>query len=177
ELLNSIGRTRGLRAFFVMGSNPAVSAPNAQRVRDRLQSLEFLAVADFFLSETAQMAHVVLPSAQWAEEEGTLTSLEGRVLMRRRVREPPDGVRTDVDILCELGCRLGHRRQFTYDNTEAVFDELRRATRGGPADYSGITYARIDATHGVFWPCPSHDHAGTPRLFAETFPTENGRAR
>jgi assimilatory nitrate reductase catalytic subunit len=176
ELLSSIGRARGLRSLLVMGSNIAVSAPNAQVFRERLKSLEFLVVADFFLSETAEMAHVVLPSAQWAEEEGTLTNLEGRVLMRRRVIEPPDGVRTDIDILCELGRRLGHRRQFSYANTEAVFDELRRATRGGPADYSGISYARINATDGVFWPCPSLDHAGTPRLFTDTFPTANGRA-
>src|SRR5438552_13358286 len=139
ELLSSIGRARGVRSLFVMGSNIAVSAPNAQMIRERLKALDFLVVADFFPSETAQMAHVVLPSAQWAEEEGTLTNLEGRVLMRRRVNEPPEGVRTDIDILCELGRRLGHRRQFSYPNTEAVFDELRRATRGGPADYSGIT--------------------------------------
>src|SRR5205823_2314807 len=83
------------------------------------------------LSETAQYAHVVLPSAQWAEEDGTLTNLEGRVLMRRRAIDPPDGVRTDIDILLELGRRLGHRKQFTYSNTESIFDELRRATRGG----------------------------------------------
>jgi assimilatory nitrate reductase catalytic subunit len=176
ELLNSIGRARGLRSLLVMGSNIAVSAPNAPLIRERLTALEFLVVADFFPSETAQMAHVVLPSAQWAEEEGTLTNLEGRVLMRRRVNAPPEGVRTDIDILCELGQRLGHRRQFSYANTEAVFDELRRATRGGPADYSGISYARIDATDGVFWPCPSVDHAGTPRLFTDTFPTDTGRA-
>ena len=176
ELLSSIGRARGLRSLLVMGSNIAVSAPNARMFRERLKSLEFLVVADFFLSETADMAHVVLPSAQWAEEEGTLTNLEGRVLMRRRVIEPPEGVRTDIDVLCELGRRLGHRRQFSYADTEAVFDELRRATRGGLADYSGISYARINATDGVFWPCPSLDHAGTPRLFTDTFPTENGRA-
>jgi len=176
ELLTSIGRARGVRSMLVMGSNFAVSAPNAQAVRERLAALEFLAVADFFLSETAQFAHVVLPSAQWAEEEGTLTNLEGRVLMRRRVIDPPAGVRTDIEILSELGRRLGHRRQFTYATTEAVFDELRRATRGGAADYSGISYARIEASDGVFWPCPSLDHPGTPRLFAETFPTDNGRA-
>ena len=96
ELLNSIGRARGVRAMLVMGSNVAVSAPNAQAVRERLNSLDFLVVADFFLSETAEFAHVVLPSAQWAEEEGTLTNLEGRVLMRRRAIEPPDGARTTV---------------------------------------------------------------------------------
>ena len=176
ELLNSIGKARGLRSLLVMGSNIVVSAPNAQLVSERLRSLEFLVVADFFLSETAQMAHVVLPAAQWAEEDGTMTNLEGRVLLRRRVTEPPEGVRTDVDILCDLGQRLGHRRQFTYAGSEAVFDELRRATRGGPADYSGISYERIAATDGVFWPCPSLDHPGTPRLFADTFPTDNGRA-
>ena len=177
ELLNSIGKARGLRGLLVMGSNLAVSAPNVQLVRERMQSLECLVVADFFLSETAQMAHVVLPAAQWAEEDGTMTNLEGRVLMRRRVAAPPEGVQTDVDILCELGRRFGHRRQFTYADTEAVFDELRRATRGGPADYSGISYARITASDGIFWPCPTVDHPGTPRLFTDAFPTENGRAR
>jgi assimilatory nitrate reductase catalytic subunit len=177
ELLNSIRRARGIRSLLVMGSNVAVSAPNARLVRERLAAIDFLVVADFFLSETAQLAHVVLPSAQWAEEEGTLTNLEGRVLMRRRVTAPPDGVRTDIEILCGLGQRLGHRRQFSYASTEAVFDELRNATRGGPADYSGMSYARIDGGVGVFWPCPSPGHPGTPRLFTDAFPTSNGRAR
>jgi assimilatory nitrate reductase catalytic subunit len=176
ELLNSIGRPRGVRSMLVMGSNVAVSAPNAQVVRERLKSLEFLVVIDFFLSETAEFAHVVLPSAQWAEEDGTLTNLEGRVLMRRRAIEPPDGVRTDIEILSELGRRLGHRKQFTYSSTEAIFDELRRATRGGVADYAGISYGRIERSDGVYWPCPSLDHPGTPRLFVDTFPTDTGRA-
>ena len=177
ELLNSIGRASGIRALLVMGSNIAVSAPHATAIHARLKALEFLVVSDFFLSETAQMADVVLPSAQWAEEDGTLTNLEGRVLMRRRVIDPPEGVRTDLDTLCAIGQKLGHARQFSYSSTEAVFDELRRATRGGPADYSGISYARLEAGDGVFWPCPALDHAGTPRLFADAFPTENGRAR
>jgi len=177
ELLNSIGRTRGVRSMLVMGSNIAVSAPNSHGVRDKLTALDFLVVADFFLSETAQFAHVVLPSAQWAEEDGTLTNLEGRVLMRRRAVDPPAGVRTDIEILTDLGRRLGHRRQFTYASTEAIFDELRRATRGGVADYSGISYERIGSSVGIYWPCPSPDHPGTPRLFADTFPTSNGRAR
>jgi assimilatory nitrate reductase catalytic subunit len=96
--------------------------------------------------------------------------------MRRRAIEPPDGARTDIDILCDLGSRLGHRRQFTYPNTEAIFDELRRATRGGIADYSGISYERIASNDALYWPCPSTDHPGTPRLFADSFPTDNGRA-
>jgi len=177
ELLNSIGRTSGIRALLVMGSNIVVSAPHATSIHARLKALEFLVVSDFFLSETAQMADVVLPSAQWAEEDGTQTNLEGRVLKRRRAINPPEAVRTDVDMLCAIGRKLGHPRQFSYNDTEAVFDELRQATRGGPADYSGITYARLESGSGIFWPCPSLDHPGTPRLFADSFPTESGRAR
>src|SRR5262249_27129390 len=78
---------------------------------------------------------------------------------------------------CAIGRKLGHSRQFAYTSTEAVFDELRHATQGGPADYSGITYAKLAAGDGVFWPCPTVDHGGTPRLFGDSFPTENGRAR
>jgi assimilatory nitrate reductase catalytic subunit len=177
ELLTSIGRGGGIRALLVMGSNVAVSAPNATQVYQRLKALDCLVVADFFLSETAELADVVLPCTQWAEEEGTMTNLEGRVLRRRRAIEPPAGVRSDIEILCSLGQRLGHRRQFSYAEPRDVFEELRNATRGAPADYSGITYERIETDQGVFWPCPSLDHPGTPRLFAEAFPTESKRAR
>jgi assimilatory nitrate reductase catalytic subunit len=177
ELLTSVGRGGGIRALMVMGSNVAVSAPNATLVYERLNKLDFLVVADFFRSETAELADVVLPCTQWAEEEGTMTNLEGRVLRRRKAIEPPAGVRSDLEILCALGQRLGHRRQFSYANSHEVFEELRRATRGGPADYSGITYERVEAEQGVFWPCPAIDHPGTPRLFANTFPTPSQRAR
>lgn len=175
ELLDALGTA--VRGLFIMGSNPMVSAPDARRVARRLRSLETLVVADFFLSETAAIADVVLPSAQWAEEDGTLTNLEGRVLLRRRVTAPPDGVRTDVAILSGLATALGHGAGFRHATTEAVFDELRLATAGGLADYSGITYTRIEREGGVFWPCPAADHPGTPRLFADRFPTASGRAR
>jgi assimilatory nitrate reductase catalytic subunit len=144
---------------------------------DRLQQLDFLVVADFFLSESAELADVVLPSAQWAEEEGTMTNLEGRVIHRRRAMLPPGQVRTDIEILCALADRLGKRALFPYAGPADVFEELRHATRGGAADYSGISYARIDAEHGVFWPCGEEGHPGSARLFAETFPTPTGKAR
>jgi assimilatory nitrate reductase catalytic subunit len=175
ELLNSLGRD--IRALFVVGFNPAVSAPEARQVHDRLRSLDTLIVSDFFPSETAQLADIVLPSAQWAEEDGTMTNLEGRVVRRRRAVAPPDGVRTDLEILTALAERLGHGRSFARATPREVFDELRRASQGGVADYFGITYERIDAEDGVFWPCPSTDHPGTPRLFADGFPTASGRAR
>lgn len=176
EMLDSLGAEDGVRALLVMGSNIAVSAPDAGRVRSRLEALDFLAVADFFLSETAAMADVVLPSAQWAEEEGTLTNLEGRVILRRRAALPPAGVRTDAQVLKALAVRLGRGAYFT-DVPREIFDELRRASAGGHADYAGITYQRIVEQNGVFWPCPSEDHPGTPRMFLDGFATPDGRAR
>jgi assimilatory nitrate reductase catalytic subunit len=175
--LESIGTGDGVRAMFVMGSNIAVSAPDGIRVGERLRALDCLVVADFFLSETASLADVVLPSAQWAEEDGTTTNLEGRVIRRRRAVEPPAGVKTDLEILCAVAAALGKRRCFSFGGPRDVFEELRRASSGGLADYSGITYERLDADDGVFWPCPAVDHPGTPRLFAESFPTPSGRAR
>ena len=177
ELLDSLGQEAGIRSLLVLGSNVVVSAPNAVNVAERLRSLDFLVVSDFFLSETAQMADVVLPSVQWAEEEGTMTNLEGRVIRRRRAYDPPAGTLTDMELLCQLAERLDRGRYFSYADPEAVFEELRAASAGGVADYSGITYDKIEASQGVFWPCPSADHPGTPRLFTDRFPTPSGKAR
>jgi assimilatory nitrate reductase catalytic subunit len=178
ELIGRMGED--VRALFVMGSNLAVSAPDGGNVEARLKALDFLVVCDFFLSETASLADVVLPSAQWAEEEGTMTNLEGRVILRQRAMGPPAGVRTDLEIISLVAEALGKRPFFLSHTPRDVFAELTRASAGGLADYSGITYERIEAEAGVFWPCPAPDeqaHPGTPRLFAETFPTPNGRAR
>jgi assimilatory nitrate reductase catalytic subunit len=183
ELLDALGTD--IRALLLMGSNPVVSAPHASHVEERLRSLDFLAVADVVLSETAAMADVVLPVTQWAEETGTTTNLEGRVLLRRRALTPPDGVRSDLEVLHGLAERLGGdeglEKKFPAD-PEEVFEELRRASAGGPADYSGITYRRLAEGEGVFWPCPAtgtapEGAAGTPRLFLDRFPTPDGRAR
>ena len=177
ELLQSCGTEGGVRALFVMGFNALVSSPAAGEVEARLSALDFLAVSDFFLSETAKMADVVLPSAQWAEEDGTMTNLEGRVIRRKRAVAAPIGVGSDIGVLVGLAERLGKRKYFNYSTPEDVFNELARATRGAPADYSGITYAKIDAQRGVFWPCPSAEHPGTPRLFLDAFATPTGKAR
>jgi len=176
EMLDRLGTDGGVRALIVLASNIVVSAPDSERVKKRLRALDFLVVSDIFLSDTAAEADVVLPTAQWAEEEGTMTNLEGRVLHRRRALPPPDGVLDDLSMLTALADRLGRGKYFTGD-PRAVFDELRRASAGGIADYSGITYERIDAEQGVFWPCPSIEHPGTPRLFADSFPTADGKAR
>ena len=177
EMIDSIGDEGGLRGLLVFGSNLAVASPNASEVRGKLSQLELLVVCDSFLNETTEHAHVVLPIAQWAEESGTVTNLEGRVILRRKTLNAPRGVLQDTEILCRLAERLGYGEHFRYADSEAIFEELRRATAGGKADYSGITYRRLEQEQGVFWPCPSEDHPGTPRLFARRFSFPDGRAR
>jgi assimilatory nitrate reductase catalytic subunit len=177
EMLDSIGPQGGIRGLLVFGSNVGVASPNANHIKSKLAQLELLVVADAFLNDTTEGAHVVLPIAQFAEEEGTLTNLEGRVILRQRVRPAPPGVKTDLEILCALAARLGVSKGFSFDSAEAVFDELRAATRGAKADYSGIDYPKIRAGQGVFWPCPAPEHPGTPRLFERRFAHPSGRAR
>jgi assimilatory nitrate reductase catalytic subunit len=181
ELLGSIGgpgggEPGGVRGLLVMGSNLLVSAPDAAALSERFKALDLLVVADLFLSETASRADVVLPVAQWAEEEGTMTNLEGRVILRRRAMAPPPGVWTDLAILAALAARLGRPAGFSGD-ARTTFAEFRRATAGGPADYAGVTWERIAAEQGVFWPCPDEGHPGTKRLFLDRFATPDGRAQ
>ena len=184
-----LAEARPLRVRHVCGSSGTASAVSscwrrtsssprltAAQLGERLRGLDLLVVADLFLSETAAHADVVLPVAQWAEDEGTMTNLEGRVLLRRRVKPPPEGVWTDAQILAALADRLGSGRHFSAD-PRAIFEEFRRATAGGAADYAGITYDRIVREDGVFWPCPAESHPGSRRLFHERFATADGRAR
>jgi assimilatory nitrate reductase catalytic subunit len=176
ELLAALGTPGGPRALLLFGSNPVVSAPHSTCTEERLDALEFLAVADFVPSETAIRADVVLPTTQWAEETGTVTNLEGRVLLRRAALPKPPTARSDLEIIAALAERLAAPGRFDVEPAK-VFDELRAASAGGIADYSGITYERIVAETGVFWPCPGEGHPGTPRVFLKSFATPDGRAR
>ncbi|MFB9660764.1 molybdopterin oxidoreductase family protein [Glycomyces mayteni] len=174
ELLRKCGEE--VRMLFVLGSNPVVSAPRAARVADRLKDLDCLVSLDFVMSETARLAEVVLPVTQWAEEDGTMTNLEGRVIRRRSLRPAPGEVRSDLWIMSELAARLDAPGAYSTD-PEAVFAELGRASAGGKADYSGITYGRME-TQSFQWPVPAPDHDGTPRMFTDLrFFTPDGRAR
>nr|WP_312864620.1 molybdopterin oxidoreductase family protein [Saccharopolyspora phatthalungensis] len=177
ELLDALGTTEGPRALLVFGSNPVVSAPNAGHIVDRLSSLDLLVVADFVPSETAQLADVVLPVTQWAEEEGTMTNLEGRILRRRRLQVPPGHARSDLEVLHGLAVRLGEPGHRYPTSPREVFEELCRASAGGKADYAGITYERLDAGEALHWPCPDAEHPGTPRLFLDGFAHPDGFAR
>ena len=176
EMLRNCGTQGGVQALLVLGCNLLVSAPASGQLRERLEALDLLVVVDPFLSETAAIADVVLPTTQWAEEDGTMTNLEGRILLRRQMVPPIPGVRTDSVIIKDLADRLGRGQFFTAD-PRAIFEELRAASAGGPADYSGVTWERITAEQGVFWPCPGENHPGTPRPFLDRFNTPSGRAK
>ncbi|MGF6832597.1 assimilatory nitrate reductase catalytic subunit [Paenarthrobacter sp. TE4293] len=174
ELLKSLGRPDGVRCLFVHGANVVVSAPDTNAVLQGLRSLDFLVVCDFFMSETAAEADLVLPVTQWAEEEGTLTNLEGRVIRRRRALSPPPGVRSELWLMARLAELLEAPSTFS-DDPETVFEELRLASAGGLADYSGIDYAMLDNGEAAYWPYPVGS-TGTPRLFADGFAHADGRA-
>lgn len=145
--------------------NPLVSLPDQNFVREALEKLEFFVAIDFFLSESAQHADLVLPTLLMEEDDGTTTNVEGRVIRHRKVVEGPPGCRSDWRIACDVAARLGTGGGFAYRNTREIFDELRLCSRGSTNDYYGITWEKIDENMGVFWPCPSLDHPGTPRLF------------
>ncbi|MET4540641.1 assimilatory nitrate reductase catalytic subunit [Arthrobacter bambusae] len=174
ELLKSLGQPDGVKCLFVHGANVVVSAPDTNAVIRGLRSLDFLVVCDFFMSETAAEADLVLPVTQWAEEEGTLTNLEGRVIRRRRALSPPPGVRSELWLMARLAELLEAPSTFS-DDPETVFEELRLASAGGLADYSGIDYAMLDRGEAAYWPYPAGS-TGTPRLFADGFAHADGRA-
>ncbi|WP_456238742.1 molybdopterin oxidoreductase family protein [Paenibacillus athensensis] len=176
ELLQKVDEGE-IQALIVLGSNPLVSSPNSRMVERALQKLKLLVVIDMFETETARYAHWLLPGSSFLEGEGTLTNLEGRVFHRPQALALPGESKLDYRILCELAAALGRGAFFQYNGIEDVFNELTRATAGGKADYSGITYERLQREKGVFWPCPSPDHPGTPHMFETTFAHPDGKAR
>jgi assimilatory nitrate reductase catalytic subunit len=163
---------------LVLSTNPVLSMPDTPFVCKALDSLEYLVVLDPFMSETAEMADVVLPSAMWVEDEGTVTNLEGRMLKINHAAEAPGEARPDWWILREIARRMGRGEFFQYDSPREIFEELRLATKGGAADYSGLTWEKIEAANGgVFEPCVSDEDTGEPQLFKERFAHPDGKAR
>ncbi len=156
-----------IRGLLNICCNPLVSHPDTNYLREALERLDLLVVIDFFLSETARYADVVLPGSLHEEEEGTSTTAEARVVRIRAAVDPPGNARRDTWILLEIARRLGKSDFFPCETSEDIFNELRRASAGGTADYAGITYERIEKEMGVFWPCPEEGHPGTPRLFED----------
>jgi assimilatory nitrate reductase catalytic subunit len=166
-----------IKSCLVICSNLMVSLPDNAVVARALDNLDPLVVIDFFMSETAERADVVLPGSVWCEDEGTTTNLEGRVIKINQAANPPGEGKRDWEIVCELARRLGRGQFFDFHSSREIFDELRRASKGGIADYAGITWEKIDRQSGVFWPCKTEDDPGSPRLFTERFAHKDGLAR
>jgi assimilatory nitrate reductase catalytic subunit len=164
------GEIKGLLSICF---NPVVSLPDNNFVREALSKLEFYVTIDFFMSETARYADVVLPGSLHEEDEGTATQVEGRIIRINKAVDPPGEAKADWQIIQDIAKALGRERGFTFNSPGEMFEELRAASAGGVVDYSGVTYERIEENMGVFWPCPSETPAGvpapgpqgTPRLF------------
>jgi predicted molibdopterin-dependent oxidoreductase YjgC len=160
------GKVKGL---YIAGENPAADYPDIGRVQKALAGLDFLVVQDCFLSETASLAHVVLPAVTFAEKEGTYTNSERRLQRVRPALKPRGEARPDLWIFQELAKRLG--AAWNSFSPRKVMDEI----RGLVNLHGGMDFARLEAPRGLPWPCPSPDHLGTEILYADGFP--RGKAR
>jgi assimilatory nitrate reductase catalytic subunit len=164
EILRKVERGE-VRGMLSISFNPLVSLPDNAFVRRALEKLEFYAAVDFFLTESARHADVVLPGSLHEEDEGTVTTAEGRVIRIRKAIDSPGDARQDWRIVQDIARALRREHGFTFTGPREIFDEMRAASKGGVADYAGITYEKIEANYGVFWPCRDEADAGTPRLF------------
>lgn len=168
EMMNAAEKGE-IRAMYIMGENPMISDPDIQHVKESLESLEFLVVQDIFMTETAELADVVLPAAAWAEKDGTYTSTERRVQYIRKAVEPPGDAREDWDIICDLAKRMG-AEGFDFNSPAEIFEEIRKVT----PQYAGMNPERLSKPEGLHWPCPDESHPGTPILHTEQFATPDG---
>jgi formate dehydrogenase alpha subunit len=159
------GKIKGL---YVMGENPVISDPDSNHVREALEKLEFLAINEIFLSDTAQYADVILPAASFAEKDGTFTNTERRIQKIRKAIEPVGQAKPDWEILCEIAQRCNYRGM-KYNHPSEIMDEVAELT----PIYAGINYGRLDP-FGLRWPCPSKDHPGTVYLHKDKFTKGKG---
>jgi predicted molibdopterin-dependent oxidoreductase YjgC len=156
-----------IKGLYIMGENPMVSDPDLTHVEEALKNLDFLVVQDIFLTETARLAHVVLPAVTFAEKDGTFTNTERRVQRVRKAVEPVGQSRSDREIIADLAKRMGS--PMSSDSVEDVFEEIRSLT----PSYGGITYERLEK-EGLQWPCPDAEHPGTPYLYKDGFTRGKG---
>ncbi len=157
-----------LKGLYIMGENPMVSDPDSEHVRHSLQNLSLLVVQDIFLTETAELADIVLPAACWAEKEGTYTNTTRTVQRIRKAVEAPDEALTDWKIITNLARKLG--AGWEYQSASEIFDDIARCT----PSYAGMSYDRLDKAP-LSWPCPTPDHPGTPNLHVGKFARPNGK--
>jgi len=167
-----VGRESPVRGLYIMGENPIISDPDVAHAEDWFLNLDFLAVQDLFLTESARCADVVLPGASFAEKDGTFVNTERRIQLSRKAIDPPGQARGDLDIVLDLSRRLGVPTP--YATAAEVFDEIARVT----PNWRGVSHARLaDRVAGLQYPVPDGAHEGTAFLFEDTFPTADGLAR
>ena len=169
EMIDAAARGT-VKGLYVMGENPMLSDPDVSHVREALENLDFFCVQDIFLSETAELADVVLPGCSFAEKDGTFTNTERRVQRVRRLMEPVGSSRPDWKIICELAERLGYGGM-RYEGPAEVMDEIAALT----PIYGGMSYERLECPSGLQWPCPTPDHPGTPFLHKGRFTRGPGK--
>jgi formate dehydrogenase major subunit len=171
DLINVLADKPGtVKCLYIMGENPMLSDPDLHHVEKGLKNLEFLVVQDIFLSETAELANVVLPAACYAEKDGTQTSTERRVQKWRKAVNPPGEAKADWQIFCELAAKMGFAKQFPFKSAEEIFTEVAKVT----PSYGGMNYTRLDKPEALHWPCPTAEHPGTPILHKEKFAHPDG---
>ena len=176
ELFSALEAGR-IRAVWIVATNPAASLPDLEAARRALRRAELVVVQDaFFPTDSAQLAHVFLPAAGWAEKDCAMTNSERVVTLSRKLVDPPGDALPDWQLLARLARELGFGAAFAWGGAADVFDEFRRLTAGTSCDLSGITHARL-AAGPLQWPCPSEDHPGSARRYVERFATPSGRAR
>ncbi len=151
-----------LKALYIIGENPLISDPDINHVEQALKNLDFLVVQDIFLSDTAKIADIVLPSASFAEKNGTFTNTERKVQLIRKAIESPGQAKQDWEIICDLSNRMGYPMEYT--DSKAIMEEMNRVT----PSYAGISYQRLEKG-GLHWPCPTSNHPGTPILHVDKF--------
>ena len=167
EILHAI-ETNDIRALYIMGENPALSDPNLTRTRKALENVEFLVVQDIFLTETAEYADVVLPSACFAEKSGTFTNTERRVQLLRKAVNAPGQAQDDWQVICRIATQMGY--PMSYENAGQIMDEVASVS----PIYGGISFDRIDPV-GLQWPCPDKNHPGTKFLHKGKFSRGKGK--
>jgi len=167
-----------IKGFISFCNNGMVSLPDINNIRRSLEGLEFNVNIDFLLSESSRYADVILPGTSWAEDDGVTASSEARVVKINKAIDPVGDSREDWWILQEIARRMGRGKYFNFKSAGEIFDEMRVASKGGKADYYGITYEKINRQNGVVWPCPTEESTGTPRLFNDKkFYHPDGKAR
>ena len=164
EIIRKIDRGE-IRGLLSISFNPIVSLPDNNFVRRALEKLEFYAAIDFFLNDTARFADIVLPGSLQEEDEGVVATAEGRVVKINKAIDCPGEAREDWRIIQDIAHALKRPHGFNFHSPREIFEELRIASKGGLADYFGVTYEKIVRQHGVFWPCLSEEDTGTHRLF------------